>query len=72
MPGAPVFNGTPYMLNRFFWDMDILYSTTGTMTTDWEKIQRAIHYQDCDTADLWELIVEHPYAPGMDPTSPLT
>jgi hypothetical protein len=54
--GAPAFDGTPTHLNRFFSDLDLIYSALGLTPTDPERVTQAIYYLDADTAFLWETL----------------
>jgi len=54
---APVFDGTPLTVNRYFQDIDQLFDNLGiNAPTDAAKIQKTTYYLDPHTADLWECV----------------
>jgi hypothetical protein len=61
---APVFDGNPLHLLRYFKDLDHIYDALGLTPTDEEKIEAAIYYLDYATAMLWESL--------KDPAAPFT
>src|SRR5271154_78982 len=56
MPEAPTFDGIATHLNRYFQEIDHLYSSRGIRSTDEQKIQQTKMYLDYDTFDLWDIL----------------
>jgi len=55
---APLFDGTPLTLNRYFQDIDQLFDNLGVVApTDAAKVAKATYYLDALTADLWESVI---------------
>ena len=59
-PGAPTFDGIATHLNRYFTDIDDLYSRLGIQPTDQQKVFQAKMYLDFDTCDLWDTLTPPP------------
>jgi hypothetical protein len=54
--GAPQFDGTPTHLNRYFSDIDQIYSALGMTPSDQDRITQTLYYLDADTSSLWETL----------------
>src|SRR5271154_859664 len=74
MPEAPTFNGIATHLNRYFQEIDHLYSSRGIRPTDEQKIHQTKMYLDYDTCDLWDILMPPSTSqaiPGQAPTVPV-